>query len=93
VLLGPSPYAPRPTSRKAVTSLVFGILGLVFGFAFVPLLLAVLAIVLASLTFQEMDAAERPADGRGMAVAGLVCGICALAVWTALGVVAVALDA
>lgn len=88
-----SPESARPTSRKAVTALVLGILGIVFGWAGVPLLCAVLAIVLASLTFQEMDAADRPADGRGLAVAGLACGICALVIWGAVIVVVLATQA
>ncbi len=61
-----------------------GIVAAAVGFAGVTLALGVAAITLASLAFQEMDASERPRDpanGRGMAIAGLVLGIVALAVW------------
>lgn len=61
-----------------------GIVGAVAGFAGVTLALAVGAITLASLAFQEMDASDTPRDpanGRGMAIAGLVLGMVALAVW------------
>lgn len=61
-----------------------GIVAAVLGFAGVTLALAVGAITLASLAFQEMDASDHPRDptnGRNMAIAGLVLGIVSLAVW------------
>ena len=51
------------------------------GFLAVPLLAAVAAITLASLTFQDIDAGLTPPGRRGNAVAGMVCGIVALCLW------------
>ncbi|MGI9538514.1 MAG: DUF4190 domain-containing protein [Miltoncostaeaceae bacterium] len=61
-----------------------GIVAVAAGFAGITLALGVAAITLASLAFQDMDASDRPRDpanGRGMAIAGLVLGIVALGVW------------
>ena len=74
-----------PGRGKAQASLVLGIIGSVLGILAVPLLCAVGAVTLASLAFQDMDAAgvtrQTPGSGRGMAVAGLALGIVAMAVW------------
>ena len=76
---------PVPGHGKAQASLVLGIIGAVLGILMVPLLCSVAAVALASLSFQEMDAGgvtrASPGSGRGMAVAGLVLGIVAMAVW------------
>jgi hypothetical protein len=67
--------------RKATAALVLGIVSLVTGFLAVPLLAAVAAITLASLTFQDIDAGLTPPSRRGNAVAGMVCGIVAICIW------------
>ncbi len=81
---------------KAQASLVLGIIGAVLGILAVPLLCSVGAITLASLAFQEMDAAgvthQTPGSGRGMAVAGLALGIVAMAVWIPVVIVAAILS-
>ena len=59
---------PAALEEMAVAALMLGIPGLVGGFVALPLLGAVLAITLAPTR-------------RGLAVAGMVCGIVALALW------------
>ena len=61
--------------------LVLGIVGLVTGVTAITLLCAVVAIVLASLAFQDESAGRVNRERHGMAVAGMVCGICALCIW------------
>ncbi len=68
-------------SRKPVAVLVLGIVGLVTGITAVTLLCAVLAIVLASLAFQDESAGRDSGERHGMTVAGMVCGIVALCIW------------
>jgi hypothetical protein len=67
--------------RKPAAAMVLGIVSLATGFLAVPLLAAVAAITLASLTFQDIDAGLTPPSRRGNAVAGMVCGIVALCLW------------
>jgi hypothetical protein len=64
-------YAPPPTSSKAVTALILGILGLVFCGPFT----AIPAIFVGRSATREIDASQRRLDGRGMATAGFVLGI------------------
>ena len=61
--------------------LVLGIVALVTGFTAITLLCAVLAIVVASLAFQDESAGRDDGERHGMAVAGMVCGIVALCIW------------
>ena len=73
--------APADASRKPTAALVLGIVSLVTGFLALPLLAAVAAITLASLTLQDIDAGVTPPRRRGNAVAGMVCAIVALVIW------------
>ncbi len=68
-------------TRKPVAILVLGIVALVTGVTAITLLCAVLAIVLASLSFQDESAGRADGERHGMAVAGMVCGIVALCIW------------
>jgi hypothetical protein len=79
----PAALAPaaRRGGRRPVAVLVLGIVSLVTGFLVLPLLCAVVAITLASLEFQDQSAGRGDPARRGMAVAGMVCAICALAIW------------
>lgn len=70
-----------PGGRRPVAALVLGIVSLVTGFFVLPLLCAVVAITLASLEFQDESRGRGAPDRRGMAVAGMVCAICALSIW------------
>jgi hypothetical protein len=80
-----TPPAPAGTElvpgRKPPAALALGIAALVTGFAVVTLLAAVVAIVLASLTFQEISEGRVDPGRRGLAVAGMVCAIVAFAIW------------
>lgn len=88
----PAPAAPMPApGRKASAALALGIVALVTGFAVVTLLAAVVAIVLASLTFQEISDGRADPGRRGLAVAGMVCAIVAFAIWIPV-IVAVAIS-
>lgn len=79
----PAPAAApaRRGARKPVAALVLGIVGLVTGITAVTLLCAVLAIVLASLAFEDESAGRDDGERHGMAVAGMVCAIVALCIW------------
>ncbi|HVG99205.1 MAG TPA: hypothetical protein VM844_00465 [Miltoncostaeaceae bacterium] len=72
---------PARTGRRPVAVLVLGIVALVTGFTAVTLICAVIAITLASLEFQDESEGRGDPGRRGLAVAGMVCGICAMVVW------------
>jgi hypothetical protein len=78
---GPVPAPPAEGGRKPVAALVLGIVALVTGFAAVTLLCGVIAITLASLSFQENSEGRGDPGRRGLAVGGMVCGIVALCLW------------
>jgi hypothetical protein len=61
---------PRPTSSRAVTALVLGILGIVF----CPLA-APVAWAIGREAEQQIDASGGALDGRGLATAGKITGI------------------
>ena len=77
----PAGARERPTSRKAITSLVLGILGLIV----LPIVFSTLAIVFGALAYRDTRA---PAGlgGRGIAVAGLVLGIVGLILGLLVGI-------
>jgi uncharacterized membrane-anchored protein len=79
----PAAIAPATSraGRRPVAVLVLGIVALVAGFAVVTLLCAVVAITLASLELQDQSEGRGDPGRRGMAVAGMVCAICALCIW------------
>ncbi|MBQ6252763.1 DUF4190 domain-containing protein [Ruminococcus sp.] len=63
---------PQGSKGKAIASMVLGICAVVFGccvWAWLGLILGVIAIVLSVMVIKNNEA------GRGMAIAGLVCGI------------------
>lgn len=75
---GPRPpyaYAPVPvppsTNNKAIAALVLGILAIVVPFA--GMIIGVVAIVFAGLALKELK--YFGGQGRGLAFAGLICGI------------------
>lgn len=71
----------RGTSGFAVSSMVLGILALVF--CWLPVvcwILAILAIIFGGVGISK----TKLAGGRGMAVAGLVCGIISIALYVIL---------
>ncbi|MEC0182992.1 DUF4190 domain-containing protein [Paenibacillus peoriae] len=67
------PVVP-PTNGKSVASMVLGILNLLLIFMpYVSVILGILAIILSAISFKEIR--RHGENGKGMAVAGLVCGI------------------
>ncbi|HEU5140946.1 MAG TPA: DUF4190 domain-containing protein [Bacillales bacterium] len=72
--------APPQTNGKAIAAMVLGILAVVV--PYIGLILGIIAIVFAK---GSMDAIKKTGEaGRGMAVAGLVCGIVAVGLYAIL---------
>ena len=80
------PQAPKQSNPMAIGALVCGIIGVIFcwfgWFSFVALVLSVIGIILGA---KGMQVAKTTNSGKGLAIAGLVCGI----VGTALSLIAV----
>lgn len=72
----------------AVAALVLGIIGVVSSWCLVGLIPAILGIVFGALGRKETGPGGK--SGRGMATAGLVCGIVGLAIFVALAIVGAA---
>lgn len=79
----PAYAAPRPASGLAVTSLVCGIAGVVFGsFLFwlvLPFFASVVAIITGHLALRRMKT-DPGVGGRGMALAGIIMGYVMVAI-------------
>ncbi|PZT55333.1 DUF4190 domain-containing protein [Paenibacillus silvae] len=74
----PTPYAPPPkTNSKSIVSLVLGILSITL--PYIGFLIGIAAIIFASISFKEIR--MRMEQGKGLAVAGLVCGIVGTALY------------
>ena len=80
----PTGATPRPTNAFAIAALVLGILG----WSLLPALGSIGAIVFGHLARAQIR--RQPADGDGLALAGLLLGWIAVALWL-LGVLAVIL--
>lgn len=73
----PSNYQPPKTNGKSIAALVLGILAVVL--PYIGLIIGIIAIVFANIAFKEI---KRNGDqGRGLAIAGLVCGIVGTALY------------
>ncbi|ULO04683.1 DUF4190 domain-containing protein [Paenibacillus sp. 19GGS1-52] len=68
-------YPPQPpparTNGKSIAALVLGILSIVL--PYIGLLFGIIAIIFSAISLKEIR--MRNEQGRGMAIAGLVCGI------------------
>ncbi|PYE47164.1 DUF4190 domain-containing protein [Paenibacillus barcinonensis] len=74
----PPPYAAPPkTNSKSIVSLVLGILSVVI--PYIGFLIGIAAIIFASISLKEIR--MRMEQGKGLAVAGLVCGIIGTALY------------
>lgn len=73
----PAPPAPAKTNGKSIASLVIGILSIVI--PYIGFILGIVAIVFASLSFKELK--KTGEQGRGLSIAGLVCGIIGTALY------------
>jgi len=71
------PPAPARTNSKAIVALVLGILSLVI--PYLGIIVGIIAIVFAKLAFNELRSGGE--QGKGLAVAGLVCGIIGVAIY------------
>ena len=69
------PLQPRPSNGMAIASMVLGIVSLVF--PFLGIATAVVGLILGALAMKTLKASGAPT---GMAVAGIVCSIIALAI-------------
>lgn len=78
--LPPPPYVIPKTNSKSIVSLVLGILSVTI--PYVGILIGIVAIIFASLAFKEIRV--RMEQGRGLAIAGLVCGIIGTAMYVLL---------
>lgn len=78
--LPPPPYVVPKTNSKSIVSLVLGILSVTI--PYVGILIGIVAIIFASLAFKEIRV--RMEQGRGLAIAGLVCGIIGTAMYVLL---------
>ncbi|UQZ37025.1 hypothetical protein C2I18_27915 [Paenibacillus sp. PK3_47] len=67
----PPPPPPGRTNGKSVASLVLGILSIVT--PYIGLLFGIIAIILSAFSLREIR--NRYEQGKGLAIAGLVCGI------------------
>lgn len=67
----PQQYAPPKTNGKSIAALVLGILAIVL--PYIGFVIGILAIIFASISMKEIKRTQE--QGRGMAIAGLVCGI------------------
>ncbi|GAB6989616.1 DUF4190 domain-containing protein [Paenibacillus pini] len=64
------PYPPAVTNGKAIAALILGILAFT---PYVGIILGILAIIFGALALKEIKVKNE--QGRGLAIAGLVCGI------------------
>ena len=71
-------FMKKPTSGKAIASLVCGICGLVLVFCYVPVIAALVGVVLGILGIVETGK-EGSRSGRGMAIAGVIISSLAIA--------------
>jgi len=82
------PGGPQQSQGLAIASMVLGIISLVtFCLWFVAIPMAILAIVLGGIHLQKVN--KLPVQtGKGMAIAGLVCGLIAIAIAVAIAIFA-----
>nr|WP_233162656.1 MULTISPECIES: DUF4190 domain-containing protein [unclassified Cohnella] len=76
----PPAYTPPKTNGKSIVALVLGILAV--SLPYIGFLIGIVAIVFASLSLKEIK--RNGEQGRGMAIAGLVCGIVGTAIYAIL---------
>ncbi|EES71639.1 hypothetical protein POTG_03748 [Paenibacillus sp. oral taxon 786 str. D14] len=81
----PPPPTPPKTNGKSIASLVLGILSIVI--PYVGFILGIVAIVFASLSFKEIK--RKGEQGKGLSIAGLVCGIIGTALYGIIIVIAI----
>lgn len=77
----------KTTSGMSVTAMILGIVGLVFVWApFIGFICSILGIIFGGVGISQTK--KNPnLSGRGMAIAGLVCGILGIVIWVILAAV------
>ncbi|WP_408894199.1 DUF4190 domain-containing protein [Paenibacillus taichungensis] len=75
--LPPPPYVVPKTNSKSIAALVLGILSIMI--PYLGFLIGIVAIVFASISLKEIRL--RMEQGKGLAIAGLVCGIIGTAIY------------
>lgn len=70
---GGTPVA-LPTSGLAIASLVLGILAILSSCVYVGVLFGIPAVICGHMAIKKLNAPERADAGKGMALAGLICG-------------------
>ncbi|CAH1219076.1 hypothetical protein PAECIP111890_04845 [Paenibacillus sp. JJ-223] len=73
----PPPYMPLKTNGKSIAALVLGILSIMI--PYLGFLIGIVAIIFAALALKELKV--RMEQGKGLAIAGLVCGIIGTAIY------------
>lgn len=73
---GPGFQIPK-TNGKSIAALVLGILAVVI--PYIGLIIGIIAIIFANISLKEIK--KTGDQGRGMAIAGLVCGIVGTAIY------------
>ncbi|MBD0381950.1 DUF4190 domain-containing protein [Paenibacillus sedimenti] len=79
------PSQASPTNGKSIASMVLGILSIIV--PYIGLILGIIAIVFSRIASKEIQA--RGEQGKGFAIAGLVCGIIGTALYAIIIVVLV----
>jgi Domain of unknown function (DUF4190) len=67
------PPVPEKTSRKAVASLVLGILGLLTAFLLIGVLFGIIGLILGIKALGQIQRSMGKLGGKGIATAGVVC--------------------
>ncbi|MDT9720950.1 DUF4190 domain-containing protein [Paenibacillus sp. ClWae2A] len=73
----PPPYVVPKTNSKSIAALVLGILSVMV--PYLGFLIGIVAIIFASISLKEIKL--RMEQGKGLAIAGLVCGIIGTAIY------------
>jgi len=73
----PQPYMPPKTNGKSIAALVLGILSIIL--PYIGFIIGIIAIVFSAISLKEIK--KNQEQGRGMAIAGLVCGIVGTALY------------
>ncbi|MFC5450447.1 DUF4190 domain-containing protein [Paenibacillus aestuarii] len=80
------PPQPAQTNGKSIAAMILGILSVVI--PYVGLIIGIVAIVFARISLKEIRL--RGEQGRGMAIAGLVCGIVGVVIYAVIIAIVIA---
>jgi hypothetical protein len=96
----PPTATPQPTvvyaqvgpknDGMSIAALVCGIVGLVLTFCWVGVILGILGVIFGVVGIKKIDASNGTLQGRGMALAGAICGAVSIAIFLVMIVIAIA---